>query len=143
MKGLNALKDIENELQFHYQDINEYNITKFPREINIIEKELKEYEHLKIIEQAQTHGFYFIDYQNNNEIRFSGNTFIRVGNQFVETKPCYEVKETTLYSCYNPLQYPSPSKKVEDAHFWSWKTHLHFRIENYGKTWALTKEELL
>ena len=143
MKGLNALKDIENELQFHYQDINEYNITKFPREINIIEKELKEYEQLKIIEQAQTHGFYFIDYQNNNEIRFSGNTFIRVGNQFVETKPCYEVKETTLYSCYNPLQYPSPSKKVEDAHFWSWKTHLHFRIENYGKTWALTKEELL
>lgn len=40
-KGLEALKDIENELQFHYQDIDVYNITKFPREINIIEKELK------------------------------------------------------------------------------------------------------
>lgn len=107
-----------------------------------IENELKEYEQLKIIEQAETRGFYFKDYQNNNEIRFSGNSFIRVGNQFVETKPCYEVKETTLYSCYNPLQYPSPSKKVEDAHFWSWKTHLHFRIDEHGKTWALTREEL-
>ena len=92
--------------------------------------------------KALKNGFYFKDYQNNNEIRFSGNTFIRVGNQFVETKPCYEVKETTLYSCYNPLKYPSTSKKVEDAHFWSWKTHLHFRIDEYGKTWALTKEEL-
>ncbi|MBO7715580.1 MAG: hypothetical protein J6S85_18600 [Methanobrevibacter sp.] len=111
-------------------------------ELEIIEKALKEYERLKIIEQAETRGFYFKDYQNNNEIRFSGNSFIRVGNHFVQTKPCYEVKETTLYSCYNPLGYPSPSVKVEDAHFWSWKTHLHFRIDEHGKTWALTREEL-
>ena len=61
--------------------------------------------------KALKNGFYFKDYQNNNEIRFSGNTFIRVGNQFVETKPCYEVKETTLYSCYNPLKYPSTRRK--------------------------------
>ena len=78
----------------------EYNEAK-----KIVEQALKEYEQLKIIEQAQTHGFYFKDYQNNNEIRFSGNTFIRVGNQFVETKPCYEVKEITLYSY---LEYSLP-----------------------------------
>ena len=92
--------------------------------------------------KAQTRGFYFKDYQDNNEIKFSGNTFIVVGNQFVQTKPCYEVKETTLYSCYDPMKYPSPNMKVKDAHFWSWKTHPHFRLCDYGKTWALTKEEL-
>lgn len=132
-KGLKALKDIKECLFWSDEGL---------QDIATIEKALKEYEQLKIIEQAETRGFYFKDYQNNNEIRFSGNTFIRVGNQFVETKPCYEVKEITLYSCYNPLKYPSPSKKVEDAHFWSWKTHLHFRIDEYGKTWALTREEL-
>ena len=40
MKGLNALKIIENELKFYYQD--EWNITRYPKDIAIIEKELKE-----------------------------------------------------------------------------------------------------
>lgn len=137
-KGLEALKLLYGCVRCE----NSHNLEICSSARAIIEKELKEYEQLKIIEQAQTRGFYFKDYQNNNEIRFSGNTFIRVGNYFVQTKPCYEVKETTLYSCYNPLQYPSPSKKVEDAHFWSWKAHLHFRIDEYGKTWASTREEL-
>ena len=136
-KGLKALEELKKQNENH-----RWLEQQFEKEwLNTIEKELKEYEQLKIIEQAQTWGFYFKDYQNNNKIMFS-DTFIRVGNEFVETKPCYEVKETTLYSCYNQLEYPSPSVKVEDAHFWSWKTHLHFRIDDYGKTWALTREEL-
>lgn len=139
-KGLEALKENRNLINT-FTSGNA--LLKYTENEEIIIKELKEYAQLKIIEQAQTHGFYFKDYQNNNEIRFSGNTFIRVRNQFVETKPCYEVKEITLYSCYNPLKYPSQSMKVEDAHFWSWKTHLHFSIDDYGKAWALTKEELI
>lgn len=136
MKGLEALEEIK--IGWNWSNPNHSLEDNF----EIIEKALKEHEQLKIIEQAETRGFYFKDYQNNNEIMFSGNTFIRVGKHFVQAKPCYEVKEITLYSCYNPLEYPSPSVKVEDAHFWSWKTHLHFRIDEYGKTWALTKEEL-
>lgn len=40
MKGLKALKAIENELKFYYQD--EWNIVRYPKDIAIIEKELKE-----------------------------------------------------------------------------------------------------
>lgn len=97
---------------------------------------------LEDIEEALTHGFYYKDYTENDEIRFSGNVFIQVNDYLVETKPCYAVKETTLYSCYNPLGYPSETKEVKDAHYWSWKTCLHFKIKDYGKTWALTREEL-
>ena len=133
---IRALERLRNTLlaEGYYQDILQ--------DVSIIEKAINEYEQIKIVIKALTYGFYFKDYQDNNRIGFSGNTFINVGNELVETKPCYEVKEVTLYSCFDPLKYPSPSIKVEDAHFWSWKTHLHFRIEDYGKTWALTKEEL-
>lgn len=133
-KGLEELKEIELKWR--------YGVFTFIPNFEAIEKELKEYEQYKIIEEALTHGFYYKDYTENDEIRFSGNVFIRVGNHLVETKPCYAVKETTLYSCYNPLEYPSETKEVKDAHYWSWKTCLHFKIEDYGKTWALTKEEL-
>ncbi len=97
---------------------------------------------LEDIEQALTQGFYFKDYRDNDEIKFSGNVFIRVGDYLVETKPCYAVKETTLHSCYDSVKYPSETKEVKDAHYWSWESSLHFNIEDYGKTWALTREEL-
>ena len=38
MKGLKALQILENELKFYYQD--EWNITRYPKDIAIIEKEL-------------------------------------------------------------------------------------------------------
>lgn len=86
---------------------------------------------------AEEEGFY---YKKDNEIYFC-RWCIRVGLQLVEVHPCYAVKETTLESCY--YGDVEKIKAVEDAHYWSWKTCLNVHLKDYGKTWALTKEELL
>ena len=86
--------------------------------------------------KAEKNGFY---YKNNDNINFCRNC-IRVDKFLIETKPCYQVKETTLKSCY--YGDVEDFKNVEDAHYWSWKISLNVNIKDYGKTWALTKEEL-
>ena len=47
IKGLEALKIIKNELKFYYQD--EWNITRYPKDIEVIEKELKALEIIKCL----------------------------------------------------------------------------------------------
>ena len=88
--------------------------------------------------KAELDGFYYKE--DDGQIYWSGNQFIRVGFNFVKTEPCYQVKETTLASCY--YGDVEKFKEVEDAHYWDWKTHTNFRIEEYGTKWALTREEL-
>ena len=44
-KGLEALKIIENELKFYYQD--DWNITRYGKDIAVIEKDLKAYKELQ------------------------------------------------------------------------------------------------
>lgn len=86
--------------------------------------------------KAVLDGIYYIE---NGEIKFARN-IILVGYHIVETSPCYAVKKTTLNSCYygdvEPLQ------EVADAHYWDWKTSRNWKLNEYLKTWALTKEEL-
>lgn len=86
--------------------------------------------------KAIENGFY---YRKESEIYFC-RWCIRVGSNLVETSPCYAVKNTTLKSCY--LGDVEEVVPVEDAHYWSWKTSRFVRLKDYGKTWALTREEL-
>ena len=88
---------------------------------------------------AETRGFYYKS--KDGEIYWSGNQFVRVGMYFVKTEPCYQVKKTTLESCY--FNDKESFIAVRDAHYWDWNTHDQVKISDYGKTWALTKEELL
>ena len=97
---------------------------------------------ITLYKAAFSRGFYYKNFRGNNEICYSGLNFIIVNNSFVSVKPCYEVKELTLESCYDSEKYPSPNKKVEGAHYWEWRTCLYFNFKDYGKTWALTREEL-
>ena len=85
---------------------------------------------------ADFNGIY---YKENNNIHFT-KRIVRVGYAFVETKPCYAVKETTLESCY--YGDVSPLKEVESAHYWDWKTCRSWRFEDYKKTWAFKEEDL-
>ena len=85
---------------------------------------------------ADFNGIY---YKENNKIYFT-NRIVHVGYSFVEVKPCYAVKETTLESCY--YGDVSPLKEVEDAHYWDWKTSRSWKFEDYKKTWAFKREEL-
>ena len=85
---------------------------------------------------AEENGFY---YKKDDKIYFC-RWCVRVGLHLVETQPCYAVKETTLQSCY--YGDVEKIKAVEDAHYWSWKTCLNVHLRDYGKIWALTKEEL-
>ena len=117
---LGQLEDIEEELNLWCLEEKQRTLTNF----------------LKLI-LAEEKGFY---YKKDNEIYFC-MWCIRVGFKIVETKPCYVVKETTLKSCY--YGDVEEFKEVEDAHYWDWKTCLHFHLKDYGKTWALTREELL
>ena len=116
--------------------------------LDIIEKELKEYKSLKNIEKelgidllilfkAYSFGFYS---KENNEITYNRSGFVIVGKYLVKPKPVYAVKETTLNSSY--YGDVESMKKVDDAHYWDWKTCKHWEIKDYGKTWALTREEL-
>lgn len=87
--------------------------------------------------KAARNGFY---YKKDNEIQFC-RWCVRVGGSLVEVKPCYAVKETTLRSTYyGDVEEVTP---VEDAHYWSWRSCVSVKIKDYGKIWALTKEELL
>lgn len=87
--------------------------------------------------KALENGFYYI---KNNEIHFC-RWCIRVNYSLIEVSPCYAVKETTLQSCY--YGDVSELKQTKDAHYWDWDTSLYVELKDYGKTWALTKEELL
>ena len=88
--------------------------------------------------KAEEEGFYYKN--KNGEIYYSGNQFIRVGGFFVRTKPCYQIKETTLHSCY--YGDVEPFKEVKSAHYWDWEASDVVKIKDYGKTWAFTEEEL-
>ena len=116
--------------------------------LDIIEKELKEYRSLKNIEKelgidllilfkAYSFGFYS---KENNEITYKQSGFVIVGKYLVEAKPVYAVKETTLNSFY--YGDVESMKIVDNAYYWDWKTCKHWEIKDYGKTWALTREEL-
>lgn len=87
--------------------------------------------------KALENGFYYIN--NDNKISFC-RWCIRVGNYLVEVKPCYAVKEITAQSLFHGDV--SELKQVEHAHYWDWQSSLHLELKDYGKTWALTKEEL-
>ena len=114
----------------------------------IIEKDLdrlEKYDKIKkiygvdllILFKASSFGFY---YKENNEIKYKRFGAVIVGKYLVETKPVYAVKETTLNSSY--YGDVESMKIVDDAHYWDWGTCKHWEIKDYGKTWALTKEEL-
>ena len=123
-------------------------ITLFGRPIEDVIKDLDQLEEyrkigeelgidLLILFKASSFGFY---YKENNEIKYKRFGAVIVGKYLVETKPVYAVKETTLNSSY--YGDVESMKKVDDAHYWDWKTCKHWEIKDYGKTWALTKEEL-
>ena len=86
--------------------------------------------------KAIENGFYYI---KNDEIHFC-RWCIRVNYSLIEVSPCYAVKETTLQSCY--YGDVSELKQTKDAHYWDWDTSLYVKLKDYGKSWALTKEEL-
>ena len=88
--------------------------------------------------RALSRGIY---YRDKDKIFFTGCSIIWVGKHLVQVKPCYQVKEVTLESCYFGFDTEEP-KQVKDAHYWSWETSLQWQIMDYGKTWALTREEL-
>ena len=117
---LGQLEDIEAKLNFWGLEKKQRSLANF----------------LKLI-LAEDNGFY---YKKDNKIYFC-RWCVRVNSQLVEVKPCCAVKETTLQSCcYGDTE---QIKAVEDAHYWSWKTCLNVHLSDYGKVWALTKEELL
>lgn len=113
---------------------------------NIVLTKLKHFEDIEdeigidliTLFKALRNGFYYKNKDGN--IYYSAYRFIIVGTSFVKTKPCYQVKTTTLDSCY--YGDVEPFLEVEQAHYWSWTTHEHVEFKDYGKTWALTKEEL-
>ena len=76
-------------------------------------------------------------YYKNVETYYCRN-IIRVGKYFVEVKPIYAVKETTLESCFYKTD-TEKLKYVNDAHYWDWKTCKKWNIKDYGKTWWLEK----
>lgn len=87
--------------------------------------------------RALNRGIY---YKEDNHIFFTTNNIVLVGNELVQVKPTYAVKEATIKSCYygdcEPLKY------LKDAHYWDWKTCNHWKLKDYGVTWSLTREEL-
>lgn len=85
---------------------------------------------------AEEYGFYYI---KDDKIAFC-RWCIRIGRKLIETQPCYAVKRVTLESCYyGDVEEIEP---VEDAHYFSWKSCVFVELSDYGKTWALTREEL-
>lgn len=116
---LGQLEDIEEKLNLWGLEKNQRSLVNF----------------LKLI-LAEDNGFY---YKKDNEILFC-RWCVRVNSQLVEVKPCYAVKETTLQSCYSGDI--EEIKTVKAAHYWSWETCLNVHLSDYGKTWALTEEEL-
>ena len=87
--------------------------------------------------RALSRGIY---YKEDNHIFFTTNNIVLVGNELVQVKPTYAVKEATIKSCYygdcEPLKY------LKDAHYWDWKTCNHWKLKDYKKTWSLDRKEL-
>lgn len=79
-------------------------------------------------------------YYKNIEIYYCHN-IVMVGKYFVEVKPIYAVKETTIESCYYKT-YTERLKFVDDAHYWDWKTCKKWELKDYKKTWALNRSDL-
>jgi len=91
---------------------------------------------LKLL-KAEEKGFYY--YNKNKEICFC-RWCVRIDNSIIQTKPCYQVKETTINSCY--YGDVENFKDTKQGHYFDWETSIHFSIKHYGTEWALTKEEL-
>ena len=89
------------------------------------------------IMKAIKDGFY---YENDDgKIYFMRYAVLVNSDTFVEVKPCYAVKETTLESCYSGDV--SPLKEVKDAHYWDWKTCRNWKTKNYKKNWWLKRDK--
>lgn len=91
-------------------------------QIENIEKELDI--DVVILFKALRNGIY---YKKDNKIRYVNN-IINVHKYLIETKPIYSVD--------------GKAEPVMDGHYWDWKTFNTWTFEDYGKTWALTREEL-
>lgn len=76
--------------------------------------------------KAVTDNFYYID-EDWLDIYWSGNRWIYIGNgwsdHFIQTRP---------HHC----------EDCKDAHIFDWKKDKSVSFKDYGKTWALTREEL-
>ena len=76
--------------------------------------------------KAVTDNFYYID-EDWLDIFWSGNRWIYIGNgwsdHFIQTRP---------HHC----------EDCEDAHIFDWGKDKSVSFKDYGKTWALTREEL-
>ena len=84
-------------------------------------------------------GIYFKD-ENTGNIYYTRNIIMK-DRHLIQTTPCSAIKKVTPASCL----YGNTVEKitsVEDAHYWSWETSRKWKIEDYGKTWALSREEL-
>lgn len=92
---------------------------------------------LDVLMKAIKYGFY---YENDDgKIYFMRYAVLVNSDTFVEVKPCYAVKETTLESCYSGDV--SPLKEVKDAHYWDWKTCRNWKTKNYKKNWWLKRDK--
>ena len=81
-----------------------------------------------------TKGFYYKEgkeiYYMSNAI-FIGNGYCPHSNSMVQTR--FMVRDNA-----------KRSRNEEDCHYWDWKApNSVWNFEDYGKTWALTREELL
>ncbi len=92
---------------------------------------------LNVLMKASKNGFYHVNDEGN--IYFMSHAVLVNIDTFVEVKPCYAVKETTLESCYSGDV--SPLKEVKDSHYWDWKTCGSWRIKDYKKTWWLKRDK--
>lgn len=76
--------------------------------------------------KAELNGFYYIN-KEWLDIFWAGNSWIFIGNgwsdHFIQTRP---------HHC----------EDCEDAHIFDWKKDKSVSFKDYGKTWALTREEL-
>ena len=76
--------------------------------------------------KAVTDNFYYID-KDWLDIFWTGNRWVYIGNgwsdHFIQTRP---------HHC----------EDCSDAHIFDWKKDKSVNFKDYGKTWALTKEEL-
>lgn len=81
-KGLESLKVIKNELKFYYQD--EWNITRYPKDIETIEKELKSYEMEHALRiRLENINYKLVREKQENEKKFKALEIIKKKNVFV------------------------------------------------------------
>ena len=142
------IKELRESLE-HIKDlvINEYPEDFYKKDFEIIETELKKLEELKDIEEelgidlitlfkALEKGFYFKKTENEDdeetsehEILFASPSKYTVVNFWYNTIEIH-IAPKFVIDCNKKIECEIPS--IEDE-VW---------IEDYGKTWALTKEEL-